>query len=683
MIGKKISNPEHSSSKAVRIERLVSYVRAPENESSTEKCIYFGARGFLTETPAAQIAEMVALAEDAVRTRDPIEHYVISWREGERPQPEEVDDAVDILLDEMELHERQEIDGHNKVIFTHQVIYGLHADTDNIHLHIVVNPGAPHSGRVKKINRGFDVKALHRAVWRIERAQGWTVDENRHLRLDTEGNLVWVQSEDASTPQQPHQRQRDAERRTGVKSAERTAIESAGPIITPAQSWKELHKALAAQGMRYEKVRNGAVVYVGTIPVKASRVSRQATLRSLESRLGRFRPADPSLERLIGPKDAAPLIAAASNWSELHTSLDAHGMSYEKVGSGARVIAGTGQAKASEVGREASLGRLEKRLGPYQPPDTPSSAREAPERISSPTIDRESIAHQIGASSSWTEFYAGLAGMQLRYERVGSGAYFVAGDRRVKASAIWRGATVNALEKRFGPYQPPRGALSPAELRRIAAEIPSLDEYRRSGDAYHSEKESYRLVLETRYDEDLQALRRKQAQERDELVRGRSWKGHGVELNAIRSVLAAEHAKEKAELREQRQNAREAHRQRFPPWPSFEQWLLDQGLPKSAQRWRYRAHPIPFIEGRRRIAGGPTRHSQLRSSGRWAPGSLSPQGGSSLRRRLHRCRCPRERVRLAQRGEHVGRAAAVGGEMGRVRDHGQRRIQRALRASGR
>ena len=139
MIGKKISNPEHSSSKAVRIERLVSYVRAPENESSTEKCIYFGARGFLTETPAAQIAEMVALAEDAVRTRDPIEHYVISWREGERPQPEQVDDAVDILLDEMELHERQEIDGHKKVIFTHQVVYGLHADTDNIHLHIVVN----------------------------------------------------------------------------------------------------------------------------------------------------------------------------------------------------------------------------------------------------------------------------------------------------------------------------------------------------------------------------------------------------------------------------------------------------------------------------------------------------------------------------------------------------------------
>ena len=585
MIGKKIPNPEHSASKAVRIERLVSYVRAPESESSTEKCIYFGARGFLTETPVARIAEMIALAEDAVRTRDPIEHYVISWREGEQPSPDQVEEAVDILLDEMQLQD-------------HQVIYGLHADTDNVHLHIVVNRVRPDSGRVKKINRGFDVKSLHRAVWRIERAQGWTVDENRHLRLDAEGRLEWVNSEDVSTPQQPHQRQLDAERRTGVKSAERTAMEIAGPIIRGARTWPELRNALAAQGMRYEKVRNGAVVYVGTIPVKASRVSRQATLRSLESRLGRFQPADPSLEPLPRPKDAAPLIAAASSWSALHASLDAQGMRYEKVGSGARVTAGTTQAKASEIGREASLGRLEKRLGPYQPPDTPSAAREPPERLSTPAIDRKALALDIEVSSSWAEFYAALAENRLRYERVGSGAYFVSGDRRVKASSVLRGATVNALEKRFGPYQPPLGALPPAESLAIAAEMTGLDEYRREGDAYRADKESDWLAFETQYEEELQTLRRKQAQVRDELFRERSWEGRGVQLNAMRSVLAAEHAKEKAELREQRRTARETHRRRFPPWPSFEQWLLDQGLPESAQRWRYRAHPIPFIEGR-------------------------------------------------------------------------------------
>lgn len=585
MIGKKIPNPDHSASKAVRVEGLVSYVLAPESESSTEKCIYVGARGFLTTTAAGQTGEMVALAEDAVRTRDPIEHYVISWREGEQPSPEQIEEAVDILIDEMGLQ-------------NHQVIYGLHADTDNVHLHVVVNRVDPDSGRVKKINRGFDVKALHRAVWRIERAQSWMVDDNPNLREDAEGNVVWVKSEDVARPQQPQQRQLDAERRTGVKSAERTATETARPVIGEARTWPELHGALAALGMRYEKVRNGAVVFVGTVPVKASRVSRQATLRSLESRLGRYQPADPSLEPVIRPKDAAPLIAAASSWSELHANLEAQGMRYDRIGSGARVIAGNAQVKASEVGREASLGRLEKRLGPYQPPDTRSSAREPPERISPPTIDRESIARQIGASSSWTEFYAGLARMQLRYERVGSGAYFVAGDRRVKASVIWRGATVNALEKRFGPFQPTRGGLPPVGSQPIVAEMAELDVYRREGDAYRTEKESDRLEFETQYEEELHELQRKQAQERDELVRGRSWKGRGVELNAMRSVLAAEHAKAKAKLEERRRRARETHWRRFPPWPSFEQWLLDQGLPELAQQWRYRAHPIPFIEGR-------------------------------------------------------------------------------------
>ena len=113
MIGKKVPNPDHSASKAVRIGSLAAYIRDPGTESSTEKCVYYGTRGFLTQTPEAQAAEMLALAEDAVRTRDPINHYVLSWREGERPKSEEVEEAVDIVLNEMGLEE-------------HQAIYGLH-----------------------------------------------------------------------------------------------------------------------------------------------------------------------------------------------------------------------------------------------------------------------------------------------------------------------------------------------------------------------------------------------------------------------------------------------------------------------------------------------------------------------------------------------------------------------------
>ncbi|MGZ5076783.1 MAG: hypothetical protein ACXV9R_09195, partial [Methylobacter sp.] len=97
MIGKKVSNPKKSSSKAVRIGRLVDYLLAPETKNANEKCVYASSRGFLTDTLSGHKAEMIALAQEAVRSQDTINHYVLSWREGEQPTPEHIERAVDIL----------------------------------------------------------------------------------------------------------------------------------------------------------------------------------------------------------------------------------------------------------------------------------------------------------------------------------------------------------------------------------------------------------------------------------------------------------------------------------------------------------------------------------------------------------------------------------------------------------
>ena len=160
MVVKKVVNPNKSASKAVRIQALAQYIHTPQTESATEKCLYWGARGFLTDTLHGQIAEMRALAQDAARSRDPIVHYVLSWREGEHPSHTQVEEAVDLLTDEMQVTE-------------HQALYGLHGDTDNVHLHVMVNRVHPETLAVVKINRGFDLEALHRAGARIEHAQGW------------------------------------------------------------------------------------------------------------------------------------------------------------------------------------------------------------------------------------------------------------------------------------------------------------------------------------------------------------------------------------------------------------------------------------------------------------------------------------------------------------------------------
>ena len=76
MIVKKVPNPKKSASKAQRIGQLTSYVRSPESESPQEKCLYAGARGFMMDDPKSQTAEMIALAQEAVRSKDTINHYV-------------------------------------------------------------------------------------------------------------------------------------------------------------------------------------------------------------------------------------------------------------------------------------------------------------------------------------------------------------------------------------------------------------------------------------------------------------------------------------------------------------------------------------------------------------------------------------------------------------------------------
>ncbi|MEI2808589.1 MAG: relaxase/mobilization nuclease domain-containing protein [Albidovulum sp.] len=313
MIGKKIPNPAKSNALSARVHRLADYIAAPENappnaralaraakaarvegladyagrttaDDLREKCVYGGARGFWTTTPAAQKMEMLALAAVSAHSKDPINHYVLSWREGERPTPAQIEEAVDIFLDAMGLA-------------GHQAIYGLHADTDNRHLHLMVNRVDPVTRKVVEINKGFDLEALHRAVALIERAQGWTREARGRYRVEDDGTL----RRDRHPPPGPaaadarRVRDRWPHRHYGATSAVRIAAETGAPSIRTAASWAELHARLAALGMRYERTGSGALLRVGAGAVKASSASRDCGLPALERRLGPYRPAPEGL----------------------------------------------------------------------------------------------------------------------------------------------------------------------------------------------------------------------------------------------------------------------------------------------------------------------------------------------------------------------------------------------------
>jgi hypothetical protein len=290
--------------KAWQIGDLVDYIRSPRDVNPLEKIEHGGGIGFLSASHKGQKKEMIGLADESVHSRMPVTHWIFSWKEHEQPSPEQVDEVVDIFL------ERMGLSGH-------QTIYGLHFNTENYHLHIAVNRMNAETGKVVQPHNGFDIDAAHKIVAEIEHRQGWSREENGLYRVDESGRVV-----PAPRPEKgpkPKAEALDFEAITGDKSAQRIAQERGHAIIQNAGSWPELHKKLAAVGLRFEKKGSGAIIFVGETAVKASSVDRAFSMGKLCKRLGEFVPGEyagepePAMPK-IGPEPVS--LAHLDDWKE-------------------------------------------------------------------------------------------------------------------------------------------------------------------------------------------------------------------------------------------------------------------------------------------------------------------------------------------------------------------------------
>lgn len=287
MIGKRVkatgtkSGGRHAGS-------LVDYLTKDKDK---HKVMQVGGKNFISDLLAGQRLEMMALAGENPRSKNPLNHYILSWREHERPTAEQIDGAIDILLSEMDMQE-------------HQVIYAAHQDTQNIHVHVVINRIHPDTIQPIAINRGFDIEALHRAVVKIEHAQGWQPLENAKYQIDEDGKIV--KRQDYESQPQPQQRAADFENRTGQKSAQRIGIETLAPIVKDANDWQQLHRQLATVGAKYQQKGTGAIVTIGETIIKASSIDRAASFSNLQKRLGTYEPPIEDLD--IAPLSPQPLM---------------------------------------------------------------------------------------------------------------------------------------------------------------------------------------------------------------------------------------------------------------------------------------------------------------------------------------------------------------------------------------
>jgi hypothetical protein len=310
VIVKKVPTKKNAApkSRGLHARDLCDYIAGPEAGDVDEKVEHRGAVNLLNLDHESQVQEMADLAETGRRSPQPVQHWILSWRQGEHPTTAQAEEAVRMFLGELGLAE-------------HQCIYAVHRNTDNYHLHLAINRVHPETERVVTVNGGFDIEVAHRAIARIEHAQAWQREAGGRYQVLEQGEVRRAERPRPRLPE-PSTRARDFENRTGEKSAQRSAIDEGAEVLRRAKTWGELHVRLAEYGMRFEKKGSGAILWVGEVAVKASVAGRDCSFSALEKRLGTFVPGpDGTKARRRVPEAIEPGVAA---WREYAVQRHAH-----------------------------------------------------------------------------------------------------------------------------------------------------------------------------------------------------------------------------------------------------------------------------------------------------------------------------------------------------------------------
>jgi hypothetical protein len=151
----------------------------------------------------------------------------------------------------------------------HQAVIVAHIDTDDPHVHAMVNRVHPETG----------------VAWKGSWSRLRVESSLRQQELDEGLRVVpgWL----ARVPGHPELRPQPRLAR-GDEEFLREVQERAGPVLARAQSWSELEARLSEFGLSVRVNGRGMSVTDGRREVKASQVGREFSRANLEKRLGRY-----------------------------------------------------------------------------------------------------------------------------------------------------------------------------------------------------------------------------------------------------------------------------------------------------------------------------------------------------------------------------------------------------------
>lgn len=254
MIARRIRMNNPSKSSCVNLLRYLTDTR--DNSMRVQDTRIIGCE---SDSPEWAAWEMQAVQRQNIRAKsDKTYHLVLSFRESESPTSDCIQAIEERICTGL---------GYEN----HQRVSVLHGDTDNLHLHIVINK--IHPERLSIHEPYYDHNKLASLCVQLEQEFGLALDN--HQKNETRTHSAAHSMEKAG----------DMESLTGWMQRECLAL------LKSAESWEQMHRVLADHGLELHKRGNGFVFQSKGIHVKASSVDRSLSKQQLETRLGPFQEA--------------------------------------------------------------------------------------------------------------------------------------------------------------------------------------------------------------------------------------------------------------------------------------------------------------------------------------------------------------------------------------------------------
>jgi hypothetical protein len=268
VIAKRIDMRDASKSRATRLAKYVT----DELERAGRVADVFTANCISDDALLAAKEIEICQAMNTRTKDDKTYHLLLSFPDGERPDKDQMRAMADAAVKAL---------GYGE----HQRIAAVHDDTDNLHMHLIINKIHPERFTIHTPRRDF--KILAEVCVKLERESSLARTNHETKKSAAEAKAM------------------DMEAHSGAESFLSYTRKKAIPILAAARSWDELHRALTEAGIALQLKGNGLVVtdHTGIIAVKASSVARDFSKAKLEKRFGAFimsetaRPPDKSSDQ--------------------------------------------------------------------------------------------------------------------------------------------------------------------------------------------------------------------------------------------------------------------------------------------------------------------------------------------------------------------------------------------------